>query len=333
MNTDLRRTFSPPRDRFVSIHRARKKVRFKELIPPQSPDLEGMTDLHLHCSTGYQNEAFATVQFAARCGMKGLMMKTYKQMKNPYTARDVAELQTRLDAWCSAEGLKAPVIKAGYIYCHAPKEPDLKLLKQNLDEGVQGVWFPFANALRSYMVIGPQPDSLPLSREEALAKGGLIIIDDNGELKPEFKGAIELIAEYDRSLHFGHRFHEEIYAAAKYGQQCGITRMIVDHPFSPFIDMTWEAMRTLIDYGVKFNFTYNEISPVGGVDPQDVADTIREIGVQHFTLSSDAGDYLFPSSVECVRLLHETLRCYGLTDEDIRIAGSVNGSYILGLPD
>ena len=49
------------------------------------------------------------------------------------------------------------------------------------------------------------------------------------------------------------------------------------------------------------------------------------------SLSSDAGDYLFPSSVECVRLLHETLRCYGLTDEEIQICGSKNGSYILGV--
>ena len=328
---DTERTFTPTQERFISIHRARKRVRFKPLMPLQAPDLSGMTDLHLHCSVGYQNDALETVKFASQCRMRAVLMKTYNQMKDPYTGRAVKALQTQLNEWCATQGITPTIVKAGYIYYHAPKEPDLKLLRTNLEEGVHSVWLPFANALRSYMVIGPQPDSKPLSREEGLAKGGLIIIDDNGELKPEFRGAIELIAEFNGALHFGHRFLEEIIAAARYGQKCGIKRMVVDHPFNPFIDLTHTSMRTLTPFGVKFNFTYNEISPVGGVDPKDIVDTIHEIGPEHFTLSSDAGDYLFPNSVECVRILHETLYCYGLTDDELKICGSKNGSFILGI--
>ena len=52
---------------------------------------------------------------------------------------------------------------------------------------------------------------------------------------------------------------------------------------------------------VYLNFTYDEISPLLGVDPFDMYKAIRSIGVEHVTLSSDCGEPLFPNSVERMR--------------------------------
>ena len=171
----------------------------------------------------------------------------------------------------------------------------------------------------------------PFSVGEAVDRGGLLIVDDNGELKPEFRTVIDLVAEHERALFFGHRTHEELYAAARYAHSCGIRRMAVDHPFSPFIDLSIADMQALAAYGVKFNFTYNEISPVVGVDPQAMVDAIRTVGAEHFTIGSDAGDLIFPNSVECMRLMATTLLAYGLSAAQLQQVGSDNGAFLMGL--
>ena len=60
-------------------------------------------------------------------------------------------------------------------------------------------------------------------------------------------------------------------------------------------------MKELRQAGILFNFTWDELSPLLGVDPQIMYNTIREVGPEHFTLSSDAGEPLSPiPSKRCV---------------------------------
>ena len=78
---------------------------------------------------------------------------------------------------------------------------------------------------------------------------------------------------------------------------------MIDHPFSPFLNVSPEMMKELCPVGIFFNFTWDELSPLLGVDPQIMYNTIRDVGPEHFTLSSDAGEPPFPDSVEAMRLV------------------------------
>ena len=60
-------------------------------------------------------------------------------------------------------------------------------------------------------------------------------------------------------------------------------RVVIDHPFSPFIDLSVEQMKKFSTAGVLFNFTYDELSPLLGVDPQLMYNAIREVVPEHFT--------------------------------------------------
>ena len=64
---------------------------------------------------------------------------------------------------------------------------------------------------------------------------------------------------------------------------------MIDHPYSPFLNVSPEMMKELAPVGILFNFTWDELSPLLGVDPQIMYNTIREVGPEYFTLSSDAG--------------------------------------------
>jgi len=58
-------------------------------------------------------------------------------------------------------------------------------------------------------------------------------------------------------------------------------------------------------------------------------DAIRAVGPEHCTLSSDAGEPLFPNTVECMRLIRGYMRAFGLIDEEVQLVSEVNPAKVL----
>jgi len=98
----------------------------------------------------------------------------------------------------------------------------------------------------------------------------------------------------------------------------GFRRAFIDHPFSEVFEFDVPKMKRWADAGVRFALTWDELSPLLGVDTQDMVAAIRAIGPEHFMLSSDAGIPLLPQTVEAYRLLAAMLRAYGMTEVEMR---------------
>jgi hypothetical protein len=145
------------------------------------------------------------------------------------------------------------------------------------------------------------PDGDPNAHSDPLPgfalKYGHYAPDEKGWLKPEYEGSHPHGRDHDRALSFGHSTHQEI-RARELMDKLNFKRAFIDHPFSPFVNVTVEQMKQLSKVGIHFNFTYDELSPMLGVDPAKMYQAIRSVGVEHFTLSSDAGDTVFPNSVD-----------------------------------
>ena len=135
-------------------------------------------------------------------------------------------------------------------------------------------WLALANHANTYFIVGgktrrwdptadPKAHSDPLPWDLAL-KYGHYALDEKGKLKPEYEEAIRMIADNDRALSFGHSTHQEIYALAELVDKLNFKRAFIDHPFSPFVDITVEQMKDLSRVGIHFNFTYDELSPMLG---------------------------------------------------------------------
>src|SRR5205807_2480327 len=135
---------------------------------------------------------------------------------------------------------------------------------------------------------------------------------ERGELKPEICEIVRICADKGAALFFGHATHKEIYMIAEEVDKIGLKRAVIDHPFSPFLNLSPDQMKELSKIGILFNFTFDELSPLLGVDPQIMYNTIRAVGPEHFTLSSDAGEPLFPDSVEAMRLIRGYMEAFGL---------------------
>jgi hypothetical protein len=170
----------------------------------------------------------------------------------------------------------------------------------------------------------------PIGWDEAM-KIGHYDLDANGKLKPEIRDIVHLCADRNVALFFGHATHAEIYKLAEEVQKAGLKRAVIDHPFSPFLNVGPEMMKEIRGSGVLFNFTWDELSPLLGVDPQIMYNTIREVGVEHFTLSSDAGEPLFPDSVEAMRLVRGYMEAFGLNQDELYTVCTKNPAKVVGL--
>ncbi len=319
---------TPTNVRAITSYPARRNYRPGVVFPPEVPDVTDSIDIHCHAHEG-QQDALSLSILASESHMKGILFKTLGPIAGDY--QPMAELRTvrnKLEEWSASSGISPIDVWVGYGVTMDNRPPSLERLDAQLKEGVRGVWLPVFNHANTYNKVGgktiwmhpgadPKAHTDPLPWAEA-AKYGHYMLGENGKLKPLYSDIVRAVADHGVALFFGHATHPEIWALAEFIDKIGFRRAVIDHPFSPFIDLSIEDMKRAAAAGITLNFTYDEISPLLGVDPKVIYDAIREVGVEHVTLSSDAGEPLFPHSVECMRLIRGYMEAYGMSKEELK---------------
>ena len=288
-------------------------------------DLTDAIDVHAHARGGDEEEAMHAAQTATRAGMKALLFKSITPGKPWEVAR---QLQADVDRWAEGEKLRPVQCLSAYIVGIPLKPVDFPQIKAAVEGGITGLWMPPVTSAWSIARLGgrgiwfdpkrradePVP---PMALEEA-RKVGIYVLDDHGKLQPAIRDTVNLCADHDVTFSFGHLSPAEMDAIADEMAKIGYRRAFIDHPFSEVFEFDVPKMKRWADAGVKFALTWDELSPLLGVDPQDMVAAIRTIGPEHFMLSSDAGIPLLPETVEAYRLLAATLRGYGMTEPEMR---------------
>ena len=327
----------PAKDRYLKSYEIRRAYRDAVQYPPEVPGVQDAIDIHCHCEQG-QQDALALAKHASRSGMRGILYKTIVGREQPTQA--VQRVQDELERWCEAEGLTPIKCWAGWNVAARGTPPSAQATREQLEAGVVGVWMPVAMHANTLSKVGGRKiwwdatadrteQTPPLPWDEAL-RIGHYLIDERGKLKPEIREIVHLVADYGRALFFGHATHPEIFALAEEVDKLGFQRAVVDHPYSPFVDLSVEQMQQLARVGIWMNFTYDELSPLLGVDPNVMYQAIRTVGPERCTLSSDAGEPLFPNSVECMRMMRGYMRAFGLTDDEVYQVSTTNPAFICG---
>ena len=308
-------------------------------IPPHVADVVGTADIHAHAHEG-QQDALAVARLASVSGMAGLLFKTI--VGRPGPAEAVAELTAALAAWCAKEGVRPVACRAGGILDTMGASTPFEAAAL-LDSGVTAIWLPVIPHANTLATVGGlkswwDADARagewlgPLPWPQALERGAYLL-DGGGRLKPEVIDIVAMVADRGAALFFGHATHAEIFALADEVGRIGFRRAVIDHPFSPFVDLDTGQMKQLAAAGITLNFTYDELSPSLGIDPARMYDAIREIGPARCALSSDAGDALFPNSVECMRLICAHMAAYGLSERELRLVSVINPAAVMGLAE
>ena len=244
--------------------------------------------------------------------------------------------------WSDQTGVDAVECWAGAGITMDNRPPSIERVRQHLADGVVGIWMPVFNHANTLSKVGGKPiwwnksadpndHTAPLPWDEAL-KYGYFLLDERGRLKPEIEEIVRVVADSGAALFFAHCTHPEIFELAGLLGRLNFKRGVIDHPFSPFVDLDIAQMKQLAAAGIFLNFTFDELSPLLGVDPARMYAAIRAVGVEQVTLSSDGGEPLFPHCVECLRLVRGYMGAFGLSDDELQRVCVTNPGRVVGKP-
>ncbi len=326
----------PSLARFQKSYEKRRPYRDAIQYPPLTPGVTDTIDIHCHAHDN-QQDGLALAKHASTCGMGGLLYKTLPFRQQPTAV--LAEISEGLHRWADQEKVEPIQVWAGFTTDRWNGGPTRAAVEPQLKAGVRAVWMPTASHANSVYLTGgwtrwwdesgdnQLADPMPL--EEAIKRTGMYVLKD-GKLDPEVAEIVRLCKEHDAALFFGHLTPPEQDALAEEIDRQGFKKAVVDHPFSLYVNLSVERMQQFARLGIFMNFTYDELSPLMGVDPNAMAQAIRAVGPEHCTLSSDAGEPLFPNSVEAMRLITAYMRAFGCTDAEVRQMAVDNPRYLVG---
>ena len=155
----------------------------------------------------------------------------------------------------------------------------------------------------------------------------------NGELLPEVKEIISLIAKHGLVLATGHVSPNEALMLLREGRLQGAQRMVVTHAMNPPVLMDVPQMQEAAKYGAFLEFVGGSLATADAAGRMDrFADAIRKVGPEFCILSSDLGqrgNALPPDGFAAFIL---ALRARGFTEQELNRMSKQNPARLLGLP-
>jgi hypothetical protein len=277
----------------------------------QENPLAGVIDIHVHCapdSTPRSIDAIDLARLAAQRGMRGLVLKNHYQ----------------------------PTASLAYIV--RKEVPGIEIfggVDLNLSVGGMN---PFAVEHMAATTGGygrfvwmSTFDSEAQVRYSKQARP-FVRVAQNGQLLPETRQVIAVIAKHNLVMATGHTSAEEALLLIREARAQGVKRMVVTHAILQPIHMSDAQMVEAAKMGAYIEFVYNGL--IGSYKEstfQDYARAIRSVGVEHCILSSDMGQPGNPLHPDGLIALFDGLRKEGITQAEIDRMAKENPARVLGL--
>jgi hypothetical protein len=154
----------------------------------------------------------------------------------------------------------------------------------------------------------------------------------NGELLPEVKAVIALIAKHNLVLATGHVSPEEGLKLVAEGRRQGVQHMVVTHAMNAPILMTIPQMQEAARSGAFIEFCGASVTEAGATARLDsFADAIRKVGVQSTILSSDLGQKGNALPPDGYGAFLVAMRQRGFSESELARMSKENPARLLGL--
>src|SRR6266849_1435449 len=159
-----------------------------------------------------------------------------------------------------------------------------------------------------------------------------VTVSRNGELLPEVKQVIALIAKNHLVLATGHSSADEAILLIREGRKQGVEHIVVTHAMLAPVRMPIPQMREAAKLGAYIEFVYNAlIGPNKMFDMPEYANAIRQIGPQFCIVSSDLGQAANPLHPDGLEAFFKGLKGHSFTDAEIGRMSKINPAQLLGL--
>jgi hypothetical protein len=273
--------------------------------------LKGAIDLHFHMdpwTPGAQNgqAGIAEVRVAREHGLRGLVIKDHNQ-------------PTALLAYHLRQEVPGIELYGGFV-----------LNRPNGGINPAGVEF-MATKIKGEpgrIVWMPAGDGEKEVRESKNPNGPFVAVSRNGELLPEVKDVIAIIAKHGLVLASGHIAPVEALMVFREAKRQGVQNMIATHAFDLAGKMTVEQMQEAAKLGAFIEFDYRNTLEGGRVE------AIRKVGPQFSFLSEFWTKVTAPKEyggLDGVGAFAASMRARGFTDRELDLMFKENPAKALGL--
>jgi hypothetical protein len=157
-------------------------------------------------------------------------------------------------------------------------------------------------------------------------------VSRDGQLLPETKAVIAVIAKRDLVMATGHNSAEEDLLLIQEARAQGVTKMVVTHAMVEPIHMSVPQMQHAAKMGAYIEFTYNGlIGKSREFNFADYAKAIRAVGVDHCILSSDMGQPANPLHPDAFDAFFKGMKEQQFTQAEIDRMTKINPALLIGL--
>jgi hypothetical protein len=273
--------------------------------------LKGAVDLHFHMdpwTPGAVNgqAGIAEVRVARARGMRGLVIKDH----NEPTAPLAYHLRQEIPGIELYGGFVLNLPNGGVN----PAGVEFMATKIKGEPG-RIVWMPAGDTAKEV-------------RASKTPDGPFVAVARNGELLPEVKQVIAIIAKHGLVLASGHILAEEALMVFREAKRQGVQHMIATHAFDLAGKMTVEQMQEAAKLGVFIEFDFRNTLEDGRMD------AIRKVGPQYCFLSEFWTKVSAPKEyggLDGIGAFAEAMRAHGFTDKELDLMFKENPAKALGL--
>ena len=204
--------------------------------------------------------------------------------------------------------------------------------------GGRFVWLPTfdsvneAGSVNNVRPTGTPPAWAALRAE--FARRGLTaepvrVIDDSGDLLPEVRAVLRIVADHRLVLCTGHLSATEIPVVVRGAREEGVETIIITHPDFPSQSIPVEEQVRLADQGCLLERCFG--TPYAGRVPWEVMfANIRAAGVGASIITSDLGQVHNPPVEDGLALMADRLLAAGFTEADVHTMAVSNPRRVAG---
>jgi hypothetical protein len=174
----------------------------------------------------------------------------------------------------------------------------------------------------------PAGDTAKEVRASKTPDGPFVAVSRDGELLPEVKQVIAIIAKHGLVIASGHILPEEALMVFREAKRQGVQHMIATHAFDLAGKMTIEQMQEAAKLGAFIEFDFRNTLEDGRMD------AIRKVGPEFCFLSEFWTKVSAPKEyggLDGVGAFAEKMRAQGFTDRELDLMFKENPAKALGL--